>query len=112
MIGGSSEELMDEMRKGLIDEGTLDGGRGREGVEVGQFEEDLPPLMVTTFASEERKGESMIWSTIDLDSIGRLSEDAVRSRALLSVVYILGPFPTTSSYLWCGKTRISFDVEQ
>ena len=83
MIGGSSEELMDEMSKGLIDEGTLDGltvGRGREG------------LMVATFASEDRKGGSMLCSTI-----GRLSADPVRSIALLSVVCILGSFPATSS---------------
>ena len=95
MIGGNSEELMDEMSKGLIDEGTLDGltvGCGREGVKVGQFEEDLPWLMVATFASEDRKGGSMLCSTI-----GRLSADPVRSIALLSLVCILGSFPTTSS---------------
>jgi len=98
MIGGNSEELMDEMSKGLVDEGTLDGltvGCGREGVKVGQFEEDLPWLMVATFASEDRKGGSMLCSTID--SIGRLSADPVRSIALLSVVCILGSLPTTSS---------------
>ena len=100
MIGGNSEELMDEMSKGLIDEGTLDGltvGRRRSGVEVGQLEEDLPALIVTNLASEVRKGGSMLCSTID--PRGRLSADAVSSSALLSVVYVMGSCPTTTSCL-------------
>lgn len=103
LIDASAEEARLSRMEGLLhgmQEGTLVGltvGRGREGVEVGQFEEDLPVLMITTFASEDRKGGSMLCSTID--SIGRLSADPVKSIALLSVVYILGSFPTTSSCL-------------
>lgn len=96
LLGGAVEEArlgrMEELLNGM-EEGALDGltvGRRREGVEVGQLEEDLPVLIVTTFSS-------MLCSIID--SIDRLSLDAVNSSALLSVVCVLASCPTTSSCL-------------
>lgn len=92
LLDGAVEEARLGRMEGLhsgMEEGTLDGltvGR-RSGVEVGQLEEDLPAMKISNLASEDRKGVSMLCST--MDSRGRLSADAVSSSALLSVVYVL-----------------------